>query len=224
VVKLPGAAALGALAALFGALEVRAQDAPSPASTSAEQAEAQPIEVTIEGDKAPPGAVSLGRKQIQEMPGVLADPYRAIEVEPGVTPLTSGVPFYFVRGAPPGNVGYFFDGIQVPMLFHVGAGPGVIPSALVQRVELHLGPYPASFGRMAGAIVDAESAPARSDWRGEGVMRVVDVGGLVEGRCRTAPAACSRAATTRSARRSSPRWCPRWTSRIGTIRRAGRSR
>ena len=181
MVKLSGAAALGALAALFAVREVRAQDAPSPASQSAEQAEAQPIEVTIEGDKAPPGAVSLGRKQIQEMPGVLADPYRAIEVEPGVTPLTSGVPFYFVRGAPPGNVGYFFDGIQVPMLFHVGAGPGVIPSALVQRVELHLGPYPASFGRLAGAIVDAESAPARSDWHGEGVMRVVDMGGLVEG-------------------------------------------
>ena len=33
---------------------------------------------------------------------------------PGVTPFASGVPFFFVRGAPPGNVGYFLDGVRVP--------------------------------------------------------------------------------------------------------------
>lgn len=142
---------------------------------------AVPIEVTVEGDKAAPGSVSLGRKVIQEMPGVLGDPYRAIEVEPGVTPVASGVPFYFIRGAPPGNVGYYFDGIPVPMLFHVGAGPGVIPPALVQRVELHLGPYPADFGRLAGSVVDAEGTPPRDEWRAEGVLRFVDIGGFVEG-------------------------------------------
>ncbi len=139
-----------------------------------------PLEVTVGGDKAPPGAVSLGRKQIQEMPGVLGDPYRAVEVEPGVTPVASGVPYYFIRGAPPGNIGYFFDGIQVPLLFHVGAGPGVIPPGLVHGVDLHLGPYPASFGRLAGAVVDAEAVAPRDDWRAEGVMRTVDMGGLVE--------------------------------------------
>ncbi|MFO0549837.1 MAG: TonB-dependent receptor [Polyangiaceae bacterium] len=153
---------------------------PGPPYTPEEAAQS-PTEVTVEGDKSAPGAVSLGRRQIREMPGVLADPYRAIEVEPGVTPVTSGVPYYFIRGAPPGNVGYYYDGIQVPLLFHVGAGPGVIPAGLVNRVELHLGPYPASFGRMAGAIVDAESVPARDDWHAEGVFRGVDIGGLLEG-------------------------------------------
>ncbi len=141
----------------------------------------EPLEVTVGGERSAPGAVSLGRRQIQEMPGVLGDPYRAIEVEPGVTPVASGVPYYFIRGAPPGNIGYFFDGIQVPLLFHVGAGPGVIPPGLVRSVDLHLGPYPVSFGRVAGAVVDAQSTPPRDDWRGEGVMRVVDMGGLVEG-------------------------------------------
>jgi hypothetical protein len=141
----------------------------------------EPLLVTVEGDKAPPGASSLGRREIREMPGVLGDPYRAIEVEPGVTPLASGVPFYFIRGAPPGNIGYFFDGISIPMLFHAGAGPGIIPPSLVSRVELHMGPYPARFGRLAGAIVDAEAAPEKSDLRAEAVFRTVDLGGLVEG-------------------------------------------
>lgn len=139
------------------------------------------IDVTVEGDRAPPGGTSLGRREIRETPGVLGDPYRAIELEPGVTPAASGVPYYFIRGAPPGNVGYFFDGIQVPMLFHVGAGPSIIPPGVVDRVELTLGAFPARYGRLAGAVVEADSTPPREEWRGEAAFRTVDLGGLVEG-------------------------------------------
>lgn len=142
--------------------------------------EADPILVDVTGDRAPPGSASFGRREIREMPGVLGDPYRAIEVQPSVIPAASGVPYYFIRGAPPGNVTYAFDGIQVPLLFHVGAGPSVIPPGIVQRVELHLGPLPADLGRSAGAIVEAESTPPRAEWRGEGSFRTIDIGGLLE--------------------------------------------
>ena len=118
------------------------------------------------------------------MPGVLGDPYRAVEVQPGVTPTASGLPYYFIRGAPPGNIGYFFDGIQVPLLFHVGGGPSVIPAAAVQRVELHPGPTPVDVGRFAGAVVEAESAPPSYAWRGEGAFRFGDLGGILEGPAR----------------------------------------
>jgi hypothetical protein len=140
-----------------------------------------PLEVTVEGDRAPAGSVSLRRRDIRDMPGVLGDPYRAVEIQPGVTPTASGLPYYYIRGAPPGNVGYYFDGIRVPLLFHVGAGPSVISAPLVQRVELHLGPYPASIGRLAGAAVEAEAAPLPTEWRGEGTFRFVDLGGVVQG-------------------------------------------
>ena len=140
-----------------------------------------PVDVTVEGRKAAPGSSSLGKREIRDMPGVLGDPYRAIEVEPGVTPVSTGIPYYFIRGAPPGNVGYFYDGIQVPLLFHVGAGPSVIPPGIVQRVELHLGSYPAALGRLAGAVVEADSTPPRNEWHGEAAFRTVDLGGLVEG-------------------------------------------
>jgi hypothetical protein len=69
----------------------------------------------------------------------------------------------------------------VPLLFHVGAGPSVIPAPLVSRVDLHLGPYPASIGRLAGAAVEAEATPYPNEWRGEGIFRFVDLGGVVEG-------------------------------------------
>lgn len=139
------------------------------------------MEVTVHGSRAPAGSVALGRRDIREMPGTLGDPYRAIEVRPGVTTIASGLPFYYIRGAPPGNIGYFYDGIQVPLLFHVGGGPSVIPAAIVQRVAMHLGPYPADIGRLAGAAIEAESAPPSTVWRGEGHLRGIDAGGVVEG-------------------------------------------
>lgn len=146
-------------------------DAPAPES----------VDVTVTGDKTAPGATKLGRRDIRDTPGVLGDPYRGVELEPSVTPAASGVPYYFIRGAPPGNVGYFYDGVQVPLLFHAGAGPCVIPASIVQGVELHLGAYPAMYGRLAGAVIDAQATPPKHEWRGEAVFRGVDLGGLVEG-------------------------------------------
>jgi TonB-dependent Receptor Plug Domain/TonB dependent receptor len=194
-----GALALG-FAALLIAPPVSAQATTAPLSATPTERSAPPsstppaegsaaapskapstIEITVEGEKAPAGSTSLGRRNIREMPGVLDDPYRAVEVQPGVTPTASGIPYYFIRGAPPGNVGYFFDGIQVPLLFHVGAGPSVIPSAAIRSVAIHPGPTPASAGRFAGAIIDAESTPPSYQWRGEGSLRATDVGGILDG-------------------------------------------
>jgi hypothetical protein len=157
--------------ASLAARGVAAQPAPAPA----------PIEVVVTGEQAPPGAAELGRRDVREMPGVLDDPYRAIEVQPGVSSAASGVPYYFIRGAPPGNIGYFFDGVDVPLLFHAGGGPSVIPAAMIKRVEFFPGPYPASFGRFAGAVVDAESTAPANAWRGVFSLRATDVGGFVEG-------------------------------------------
>lgn len=140
------------------------------------------IDVTVEGDRADDAARRFGRREIREMPGVLGDPLRAIELSPGVTPIATGIPYFFVRGAPPGNLGTFYEGVSVPLLFHVGAGPGVLPASLVSTVDLHLGPYPASLGRVAGGVLEATATePVPDRWRGEGAFRVIDASGVVEG-------------------------------------------
>ncbi|WP_231511962.1 TonB-dependent receptor plug domain-containing protein [Chondromyces apiculatus] len=172
----------------------QAQPAPAPTEPVAAPPIAPPpepeppssgaVEVTIEGERVPDNATTLSRRDIREMPGVLGDPFRVIEIAPSVTPTVSGFPYFFIRGAPPSNVGYYFDGIQVPLLFHVGGGPSVIPPALVQRVDLHLGPYPARFGRLAGAVVEAEITPPPYDWRGEASVRLGDLAAHLEGPAR----------------------------------------
>lgn len=139
-----------------------------------------PIEILIHADKLPPAVTSFSRAEVRQIPGTFGDPFRAIEVLPGVTPTVSGLPFFYVRGAPPGNVGYFLDGIRVPYLFHVFVGPSIVNPALVERVDLHPGGYPAQYGRYAGAIVSAETTAPRDDFHGEGNLRVFDAGALVE--------------------------------------------
>ncbi len=171
---------------------------PDPDPTTAEPTTAEPtsepeppplppipgvIDVTVEGEptKHPPSVSSFTRAEVRQLPGAFGDPFRAIEVLPGVTPIVSGLPFFYVRGAPPGNIGYYLDGVRVPYLFHVAAGPSVVHPAIVERVDLYAGGYPARFGRYSGAIVSAETTEPRADWHGEGVLRLVDVGALVEG-------------------------------------------
>jgi TonB family protein len=138
------------------------------------------MEIVVLGERAEPATTSLGRAEVRQIPGTFGDPFRAIEVMPGVAPIATGVPFFFVRGAPPGNVGYFLDGIRVPLLYHAALGPSVIHPGLIQRVDLYSGGYPARFGRFAGGIVAAETAPPKETLHGEANLRVFDAGALVE--------------------------------------------
>jgi TonB family protein len=163
---------------------------PSPAQASAPPASVAPPptvtaappkmqEILVIG-KREPLRQTLGHADVHDMPGAFGDPYRAIEVLPGVVPIVSGLPYFYVRGAPPGNVGYFFDGIPVPYLYHFAAGPGVLQPAFVDHVDLYPGAYPARYGRFAGAIVAGEMAPPSYRFRGEASVRLIDSGAVIE--------------------------------------------
>ncbi len=140
-------------------------------------------DVVVRGGKSAPGAPaveSLGRAEVRQLPGAFGDPFRAIEAIPGMTPVLSGLPYFYVRGAPPGNVGYYFDGVRVPYLFHFGLGPAVIHPGLIARTDLHRGGYPASLGRYAGGIVEASALAPGERVRGEAQVRAIDAGALTE--------------------------------------------
>jgi outer membrane receptor protein involved in Fe transport len=134
----------------------------------------------VRGERHPPGVTTLTRVEVRQLPGAFGDPFRAIEALPGVTPIVSGIPFFYVRGAPPGNVGYFLDGIRVPYLYHVALGPAVIHPGMVERVDLYPGGFPAQFGRYSGGIVAAETTAPTPELHGEGNVRLFDLGALAE--------------------------------------------
>jgi TonB family protein len=141
--------------------------------------EPKPVEIVVVGER-PPIRHELARAEISRMPGAFGDAFRAIEALPGVVPIVSGLPYFYVRGAPPGNIGYFFDGIPVPFLYHFAAGPSLFHPAFIERVDLYPGAYPVRYGRFAGAIVAGEMAPPGFRTRGEWNVRLIDSGAMLE--------------------------------------------
>lgn len=158
--------------------EAPAMDGASLPTPGAERS--APTEVIVQGVRSEAPRASFSRAEVREIPGTFGDPFRAVEVLPGVTPIVTGLPYFFVRGAPPGNVGYFLDGIRVPLLFHFALGPSVIHPGLVDRVDLYAGGYPARYGRYAGGIVAAETAAPKPNFHGEANLRLFDAGAMFE--------------------------------------------
>jgi hypothetical protein len=152
--------------------------APAPSTPAADPDE--PLEVLVIGERQEPTTRTLTRAEVRQLPGAFGDPFRAIEALPGVTPIVSGVPFFYVRGAPPGNVGYFLDSIRVPLLYHVGLGPSVVHPGMVGRVDLYPGAYPAHYGRFGGGIVAGETSEPSPELRGEWQVRLFDSGAMLE--------------------------------------------
>ena len=119
------------------------------------------MEVTVVGTRREGGEITLSKSDVREMPGAFGDAFRAIEVLPGVTPLASGVPYFYVRGAPPNNAGYYIDGVRVPMLFHLGLAQSVIHPGLIEHVDFFPSATPARYGGFAGAVIAGQTPRAR---------------------------------------------------------------
>lgn len=140
----------------------------------------RPIEVSVHGDKRARATHVVSREEVRQVPGTFGDPVRIVDAMPGAAPIVSGLPYVFVRGAPPGNTGFFFDGVRVPTLFHLGIGPSVVSPGLVDRVDYYPGSAPTEYGRFAGPVVSVEPKPPAAKLHGEGNVRLFDAGALVE--------------------------------------------
>lgn len=162
----------------------QASPPPAPVLAAPPKPPAPPAELSlgtvVRGERIEPGQLTLKADEIRQLPGAFGDPFRAIEVLPGVAPLVSGIPYFFVRGAPPNDNGYVLDGIRVPLLFHIGIGEGVIHPALLDRVDLFPGAAPASQGGVVGGVIAAQTAAPAAAPHGEVELRLLDVGGLAE--------------------------------------------
>jgi len=139
-----------------------------------------PIEVTVRGARREIGQTTLSAADVRAMPGAFGDPFRAVEALPGVTPVVSGFPFFYIRGAPPNDNGYLLDGIRVPLLFHVGIGEGVVHPGLVDRVDFYPGAPPAAYGGFVGAVIAGQTREPSALPHGQASVRLFDAGGLYE--------------------------------------------
>ena len=162
------------------------QQHPSPTLTqptkpaTAPTAVGAPLEVTVRGQRQAIGQTTLSAAEVRDMPGAFGDPFRTVEALPGVTPVLSGFPYFYVRGAPPNDNAYYIDGVRVPLLFHLGIGQGVIHPGLVDRIEFYPGAPPASYSGTVGAVIAGTTRAPSTSLRGEINLRLLDVGALLE--------------------------------------------
>jgi hypothetical protein len=127
-----------------------------------------------------PGMRRLELAELRDMPGAFGDPFRAVEVLPGIVPILSGLPYFYVRGAPPAGSVYYYDGIPVPSLYHLALGPAVIHPQMVGPIRLYSGVAPARYGRLTGGVIVGEGPPeSDGKTRGEAELRLLDASGFV---------------------------------------------
>jgi hypothetical protein len=126
------------------------------------------------------GQTTLSVEEVRELPGAFGDAFRAIEILPGVAPVVSGIPYFYVRGAPPNNSGYYVDGIKIPLLFHLGIGQGVIHPGLIDHLDFFPSAAPARYGGATGGIIVGQTRDPGSTFHGEANLRLIDAGALLE--------------------------------------------
>lgn len=141
-------------------------------------------EVRVRGQKSTdsPTVRSLDRAEIETMPGGLDDAIRPIESLPGVSraPAFSGL--IILRGSSPNDSQVFMDQAAVPLAFHFGGLAAVVPTELVNSVDVYPGNYDVQYGRGIGGIVDVGlRGPARDRIHAIGKFDAIDGSALVEG-------------------------------------------
>lgn len=106
---------------------------------------------------------------------------RVIQNFPGVAraPFISGQ--LIVRGANPNQTLTFFDGVEIPLLFHLAGGPSVVNAEFLDRVDFYPGGFGARYGRAVGGVVDVASRKGASDtWHGVAKVDFLDASAFVE--------------------------------------------
>ena len=126
-----------------------------------------------------PGYTSVAAREVRDLPGLQGDPYRVVETLPSVVPILSGLPYSYVRGAPPASSITLYDDIPIPSLFHLAAGPSVIHPLLLGEVHMWPAAAPARYGRSLGAVILGDAARLPATLGGEVELRLLDVNGLI---------------------------------------------
>ena len=138
------------------------------------------LATTVRADRAEVPKVAVTGDEARDAPGTAGDPMRVIGLLPGVTQVAWPASLYVVRGANPGNTGFFLDGIEVPSLFHLALGLSVIHPYLIEGVEFYPGGSPANYGPYVSGIMAARTVtPPNDRVHASADVTLYDAGGIV---------------------------------------------
>lgn len=151
---------------LLGWSVALADDAPAE-QPPAEDA-GNPHEVVVEARRDAPVVAehTLDRERVLLTPGTFEDAVRLVQSLPGVALTPEYSPAagdIAVRGADPRESRYLLDGIEIPYLYHFNGYSSVLPTRLLDELQLLPSTFGAENGNATGAIVDATSTWTRPE-------------------------------------------------------------
>jgi TonB family protein len=115
---------------------------------------------TVVRDRRPQKEVNriqLRREEVSQVPGTFGDPLRVIENLPSMARAPALGGQLIVRGASPESTGVYFDGVQVPLLYHFGGLTSVVNAEFIENIDFFPGGFGASYGRATAGIVDVKT-------------------------------------------------------------------
>jgi TonB family protein len=124
----------------------------------------------------------LTHKELTRVPGTFGDAIRVVQRLPGVSRAPFGLGAVLVRGGSPEDTNILIDGHLTRILFHLGAGPSVLNTDLVEKLELYPGGQGARFGRAIAGAIDVVTRDPRTDtWSGRANIDLLQTGFRLEG-------------------------------------------
>lgn len=149
------------------------------------KATGEPVYITIITGRTVPREVTryaVSLDEILNIPGTQGDALRSIQNMPGVARAPFGLGLIVVRGSAPRDTRVFFEGFEIPQLFHFFGLTSVVNSDLLSKIEFVPGNFSARYGRALGGIIDVGIRKAKRDaWHGYLDVDLWDSSLLLEG-------------------------------------------
>ena len=133
------------------------------------------IVVRGEREKESLSRTVISREEMKGIPGTGNDAIKVVQNLPGVafTPAgASGGQGLVIRGTSPEDSNYYFNGFEIPILFHFGALISVVNAEFIDSIVYYPGSYSAKYGNATGGIIEVNSR----ELNGDKFSGVVDVG------------------------------------------------
>jgi TonB family protein len=126
--------------------------------------------------------ISLTRQEVKKIPGTFGDPLRVIENLPGLARAPFAGGSLIVRGANPEDSGVYYDGVEIPILYHFGGLKSVVNAEFLEDINFYPGGFGARYGRATAGVVDVTSRSLKMNrFHGATDVSVLDSGFFVGG-------------------------------------------
>jgi outer membrane receptor protein involved in Fe transport len=115
-----------------------------------------PFDVIVEAkrERKEVSRVVIESAVIEKMPGAAGDPLAVLQNFAGVARAQAFSGEIIVRGSAPYDTKFFFDGTQVPNVYHFGGLRSVLPVGMIDNLEFYPGNFSPYYSDATGGIVD----------------------------------------------------------------------